>query len=113
MTRQEILDEFNVDKGGRIRNPGKFEGEMLYVPHYYDLSLESGFDDEVVLGDESVAMKFFVSADDTKEFPELEGDKEIYLSWNDQGFVYEISKEEYEDFERESEAEAEEEMTDF
>jgi len=36
MTREQITSEYNIDDNGIIRNPGKFEGEMLYVPYFWD-----------------------------------------------------------------------------
>jgi hypothetical protein len=32
------VEEFKVENG-IIRNPGKFEGESLYTPYYYDIML--------------------------------------------------------------------------
>lgn len=40
-----IKKDYNVDDNGIIRDPGKFEGEMYYVPYYYDLSM-NGFSSE-------------------------------------------------------------------
>lgn len=36
----ERLRFYDVDSGGRIRDNGKFEGEMLYVPLFWDYVLE-------------------------------------------------------------------------
>ena len=52
MTREEILKDYTVDASGRIRTPGQFEAEMLYVPYFWDAYL-NGFsdrDDGEVLG---------------------------------------------------------------
>lgn len=38
--RVQFLRLFDVDSGGRIRDNGKFEGEMLYVPLFWDYVLE-------------------------------------------------------------------------
>jgi hypothetical protein len=39
MTRTEILAQYQVGSDGVIRSPGKFEGEMLYVPFYWDIAM--------------------------------------------------------------------------
>ena len=39
MNRQIIERNYVVDSSGRIRSPGKFEGEMLYVPHFWDAGM--------------------------------------------------------------------------
>ena len=45
MTRQEIESSYKIENG-RIRSPGKFEGEMIYVPFYWNVFLD-GFVVEV------------------------------------------------------------------
>lgn len=35
MTRQEILDAYETDRG-IIQSPGKFEGEPIYAPYFYE-----------------------------------------------------------------------------
>jgi hypothetical protein len=95
MNRQDILNLWNVDKKlGLIADPGKFQGEMLYTPYFYD-SMLNGFADEDIDG-----TAFFVINDhDRKEFPELkETDFGAALSVNDVGFVHTaiLNKLEYE-----------------
>lgn len=38
-TLQKLQQEFTTDKNGIIQNPGKFEGETLATPFYYDIML--------------------------------------------------------------------------
>lgn len=91
MTRQEIIKDYKV-KSGVILSPGKFEGEMLYAPYFYALLLlgEGEFDADT--GDTS----FDITKEDIEEFPELKGCDIVYLSEDEDGFVYckasEISK---------------------
>ena len=33
-------DNYQFDENGRITSPGKFEGEMVYMPYYYGQSLD-------------------------------------------------------------------------
>lgn len=85
MKRDEILREYKVSKGGRIESPGKFEGEMLYVPAFWEAGLE-GFADS----DNGRVFSFRLTADDKREFPELGKKRTLKLAESDQGFVYEV-----------------------
>lgn len=82
MTRQEIESTYTVRTDGRIANCGKFEGELLYVPYYWNLALEGMFA-------EDINGVFFLpfDKDDRAMFPELDGAYGIGLEENDQGFV--------------------------
>jgi hypothetical protein len=70
---------------GRIKNPGKFEGELDYVPHFW----------EAVLNGESLsdgpiyAVK--ITGEERLKFPRL-GPRRRYvrLREDDQGFVREV-----------------------
>lgn len=85
MNRQDILQTFTVDSHGIIRNPGKFEGEMLYVPYFWESYLNgcADRDDGKVLG-------FDVTAEDKTEFPELKRRRTVKLIETEQGFVTEL-----------------------
>jgi hypothetical protein len=85
MTRQDILDQYKVDDRGIIRSPGKFEGEMLYVPHFWDVFL-NGFADR----DDGKVLGFDVTADDKKEFPELKRRRTVKIVEDLNGFVVEV-----------------------
>jgi hypothetical protein len=85
LTREDILAQYDVDESGRIRDPGKFEGEMLYVPYFYGFYLNGLFDDE----DDTGKLVFYVTEEDRKEFPELKNRKIIRLYETQQGFVCE------------------------
>ena len=67
-----------------IHDPGKFEGEHISVPHFYESSLD-GCCDEVY--SEDVVYTFIViDANDRKEFPDLT--EYGLMLWEDsQGFV--------------------------
>lgn len=86
MTRTEILNSYDVDKYGIIRSPGKFEGEMIYVPHYWDAYLR-GFADR----DDGRVLGFDITKEDRAEFPELEErQRTVKLDQRDDGFVCEV-----------------------
>ena len=84
MTRQEILDRYTL-RDGIIVSPGKFEGEMLYVPYFWEQYIDGGADE-----DDGDIISFTVTEDDVREFPELEGTSVVRLVVNDQGFVMEV-----------------------
>lgn len=74
-TITELESEFTV-KNGVIQNQGKFEGEPLSTPFYYDLMLngEGEFID--------------IEASDRVQFPNIPDDKDIaYVTEDEQGFV--------------------------
>lgn len=85
MKRADIIQDYRVDDRGRIRSPGKFEGEMLYVPHFWDAYLNGCAD-----RDNGRVLGFDVTAEDKAEFPELKRRRTVRLIENDQGFVIEV-----------------------
>ena len=89
MTRQEIMEMYDVNEQGVIKSPGKFEGEMLYVPYFWDLGLEGDYD-----FDEDGVFGFEISTEDIAQFPELAGVKVLLLEESDTGFVYSEERDE-------------------
>ena len=84
MTREEILAYYDVSRG-IIRSPGKFEGEPIYVPYFWDAFLE-GFADR----DDGTVIGFDVTPEDKAEFPELKRRRTVNIMETDQGFVVEV-----------------------
>ena len=84
MTRQEIEAQYNVVKG-RIRTLGQFEGEMVYVPHFWDAYLNGGAN-----RDDGKSLWFDVTAEDKVKFPELKRRRTVKLYQRNDGFVCEI-----------------------
>lgn len=83
MTRNEIEKQYDI-QNGIIRSPGKFEGEAIYVPYFWEIYLD-GFADR----DDGDILLFDVSAEDKKEFPELKKRHVVKLYCRDDGFVCE------------------------
>jgi hypothetical protein len=77
MTRQECEEA--------VARPGKFEGEAVYVPYFWEAFLNgmADRDDGRVLG-------FDVTAEDKVLFPELKGRRTVRLIETEQGFVCEV-----------------------
>lgn len=91
MTREEIFRDYKVVNGA-IRSPGKFEGERVYVPYFWELFLD-GFAEE----DDGDILTFTITQEDLDEFPELVEDKyavgdELYLRERDDGFVIQCAR---------------------
>lgn len=89
--RQQILNSFDIDKHGIITSPGKFEGNMLYVPFFYDLWIEGWADDEGY--DDNIPFAiFYITDEDIEHFPELRGIKRIEMWKDEYGFVQTYEK---------------------
>lgn len=82
--RREIEQEHTV-VDGRIRDPGKFEGEAIYIPYFWDVVM-SGLADEQDGGIASVP----VDEEDKMVFPELKRRKRVRMLEDSQGFVNEV-----------------------
>lgn len=85
MTRDEVMRGYVVDDYGTIRSPGKFEGEMLYVPHFWGVYLDGCAD-----RDNGKVLGFDVTKEDKVEFPELKKRRTINLIERSDGFVVEV-----------------------
>lgn len=83
MTRAEIEATYKI-VNGRIASPGKFEGEMIYVPFFWEAFLNGRAD-----RDDGTVLGFDVTAEDKAEFPELKGRRSVRLVERDDGFVCE------------------------
>lgn len=89
MKRSEILKQYTVDANGRIASPGKFEGEPIFAPHFWQMGLE-GFADS----DDGRVYGFRLKNGDPefREFPELKKwlgrKRSLKLFEDSQGFVH-------------------------
>jgi len=71
--------------GGTIMDPGMFEGQPRYVPHFWAVFL-MGMADR----DDGRVLKFQVTREDKKQFPELRRRGWVSLVQSDQGFITEV-----------------------
>ena len=85
MKRKEVLEQHTVDANGMIHDPGMFEGEMLYVPHFWELFMGGCAD-----RDDGKTLGFDITPEDRAEFPELTGRRTVRLYQRDDGFVCEV-----------------------
>ena len=92
MTRQEIVDTYTITERGTISNPGKFEGEMLYVPFFYDLFLAGFSDRERDLDPDESIIGFDLCDADRDRFPELENKRTVNLHLRSDGSVIEVNR---------------------
>lgn len=86
--RDEVLNAYDVSDLGIIRSPGKFEGEMIYAPYYWDWALHG----EGEMMQDSTGSNwtvFKVHPEDRVLFPEIPSNvHSVALMVTDQGFVY-------------------------
>ena len=76
------MSDYHND-GQRITQPGKFEGEPLWVPEFWQAGLE-GFADD----DDGEYYGFTLSDSDREKWPELAGCTRVALREDSQGFVH-------------------------
>lgn len=88
LDRDQVLKMFKVNDAGIIASPGKYEGEVLYVPSFHDDVINGVC--EVVADEQGIFDACKVEASDRKNFPELQGRKFVALEEDDQGFVREV-----------------------
>jgi len=80
---------------GIIKTPGKFEGEMEYVPYYWNLLLNGCSDEEYIhpsglwWREGVVFCRFDIDQDERKVWGDILGSDHIWLSESDDGFVCE------------------------
>jgi hypothetical protein len=86
MTRQEIEKAYRVENG-RIVSPGKFEGEPIYAPSYWDYVLEGCSGSTLDTPDGPVDC-FILDPSDRADWPELGNTYALALWEADQGFVH-------------------------
>jgi hypothetical protein len=100
MTTKAELEREYVTVNGIIKSPGKFEGEPIWAPYFYEAATTCGAD--VDLGPKW-ALK--VEVFDRREFPGMLDDVYAVSLWEtDNGFVYsnQLTREEYERLEGEA-----------
>ena len=79
--------EYECDEQGRITSPGKFEGEMCYLPYFYDLAMcgEGEFDEE------DGTFTVTIEPEDRELFPQLVANQHsVTMIESESGFVYEL-----------------------
>jgi hypothetical protein len=87
MKREEILRQYKVHKSGVIESPGKFEGEMLYVPYFWEDCLAGEADDDIWEPGGFQVSVVRIIQEDRDAFPELGKVHTIHLWEDEQGFV--------------------------
>lgn len=80
LTRKEIEAAYTVSNGV-IRSSGKFEGEPVWSPYFFEAYMEGDGED---CGD---CVTFTITDQDVNQFPELTGVTWIEMHTTDDGFV--------------------------
>lgn len=99
-TKAELEREYNT-ANGIIKSPGKFEGEPIWAPYFWDKGLNGWADVDVGDGESEPAVWGFIIRDeDRSEFPDgFKLDTYAVSLWEtDNGFVYtsQLTRAEYE-----------------
>ncbi len=86
MKRTEVLESHDTDAHGRITSPGQFEGEMVYLPHFWSIYLNGCAD-----RDNGQLLGFDIKPEDCQEFPELgKHRRTVRIHQRDDGFICEV-----------------------
>jgi len=86
--RQQLEEAYKVNSAGIIESSGRYEGEKIYVPYFYEAWLDREADFK-----EAGAIGFIVNHEDVELFPEFLKEGEIvrvYLA-DSSGAVYEAT----------------------
>jgi len=84
MDRKEIEKDYRV-VDGIIHHPGKFEGEPVWAPHFYE-AFSEGWGDEYIFGydgNTTVHSIITLSPTDREQFPELDPETIAVHCWED------------------------------
>jgi hypothetical protein len=81
ITRDQILNTYETEND-TITTPGKFEGEPIYTPYFYELAMNGAGN---IITANSVV--FTLAKSDTDQFPSLKGFKNVELTVSPSGFV--------------------------
>jgi hypothetical protein len=80
----------------QLKKHWRFEGQERFVPHFYELWGESAQSEEVFPWEGRAAARFEVTESDVAKFPELDGIPAVCLMETNEGFVEQISVQDFE-----------------
>lgn len=80
-TLEQLQKEYDTNKIGIIVNPGKFEGETLATPFYYDIMLNG--EGDVIEIDTSDRLTFDISDRENLVVVHETNDGFVYLTWHE------------------------------
>jgi hypothetical protein len=87
MSRQEVMDSYEIDANLIIRSPGKFESEFAWAPYFWDQTLD-GCSDELTYPNGVTVYAVEIDETDRAEWPEIGADiVAALLEESDNGFV--------------------------
>lgn len=72
-----------------VNRPGKFEGESIYTPYFWDILIDCGNGDDTEYDiNENPIEVFNINDEDIAIFPELKQYKQFRIWTDNNGFVY-------------------------
>lgn len=84
MTKTDIEHNYAIEDG-RIVSPGKFEGEPVFAPYFWDIYCSGSMSD---YDDDGESIRIAVVDSDRTEFSELINAVAVYLNIDDNRAVY-------------------------
>jgi hypothetical protein len=86
MTRRETEDLYRIEDG-IIRSPGEFQGQALYIPHFWHRFMDGGGEGDLTAGGMACCA---VTAAKAREFPELKVGQLVRFYEDETGCIREI-----------------------
>ena len=71
LTREDVLKDYDVDSSGMITSLGKFQGELLFAPYFYQRIMDVSSEPLGMDAGGTTSDLVVVTAEDRREFPEL------------------------------------------
>ena len=85
MTREELLNIFQIDEQGLIQNVGDLQGQPLYIAYYWYLFI-TGYSELIV----DNVLTYRVRTEDRVQFPELIERDYVKLKRDADGCIVEV-----------------------
>ena len=82
----EVVLDYYENVAGIITSPGKFEGEPVYVPFFWEYMMDGGEDEFYEYNGHTISV-FKINSIDTKFFPGLSEYSEVHIWEDDLGFA--------------------------
>lgn len=84
--KEKLLEMYEVDKYGLIKDPGKFGGLPIYAPYFYDKILDSAVDYSIYDELGYTYDIFIITKEEKKAFPDLKGVYAVMCWETSEGF---------------------------
>jgi hypothetical protein len=86
-TKVDVAGSYDLDKHGRVKNPGRFEGEHYSTVLAYDMVMDGAQDDTLYWPDDTCVDVIALDDELRKLWGLDQGDAFMLIEQTDQGFV--------------------------